>query len=301
MLNPKELFYCKNKDTYPPFKNGLYLEEYFINRYFKEFKENTDTSRKYIPLPWTNFQLEPWFNQHKNYLQKQLDEWVDNNPSEKGYFTVVQYDDGPQLKLPKNTIVFGACGGDIPIPLIYEDKNKVLESKKVEKKFNDKNILCSFVGTTTHDVRRKVINELKNNKNFVFNFINGWSPVVDINKQSNFINISNLSKFGLAPRGYGRSSFRFYELFTLGTIPVYVWDDIEWLPYKEIIDYSKFCISINIKDINKLDNILRNISEDKYYEMWNEYQKIKHYFTLEGMYDYIINKINTPPPSPPIN
>ena len=26
--NPK--FYCKNKDTYPPFKNGLYLEEYFL-------------------------------------------------------------------------------------------------------------------------------------------------------------------------------------------------------------------------------------------------------------------------------
>lgn len=24
------LFYCKNKDTYPPFKNGLYLEEYFL-------------------------------------------------------------------------------------------------------------------------------------------------------------------------------------------------------------------------------------------------------------------------------
>jgi hypothetical protein len=27
---PNQLFYCKNKDTYPPFKNGLYLEEYFL-------------------------------------------------------------------------------------------------------------------------------------------------------------------------------------------------------------------------------------------------------------------------------
>ena len=24
------LFNCVNKDTYPPFKNGLYLEEYFF-------------------------------------------------------------------------------------------------------------------------------------------------------------------------------------------------------------------------------------------------------------------------------
>ena len=30
MIN-NSLFYCKNKDTYPPFKNGLYMEEYFLN------------------------------------------------------------------------------------------------------------------------------------------------------------------------------------------------------------------------------------------------------------------------------
>ena len=26
------LFNCTNKDKYPPFKNGLYLEEYFYNK-----------------------------------------------------------------------------------------------------------------------------------------------------------------------------------------------------------------------------------------------------------------------------
>ena len=43
MIN-NTLFYCKNKDTYPPFKNGLYKEEYFL----KKFLENKpNTKRKY--------------------------------------------------------------------------------------------------------------------------------------------------------------------------------------------------------------------------------------------------------------
>ena len=29
-LLPSSLFYVNNKDTYPPFKKGLYLEEYFL-------------------------------------------------------------------------------------------------------------------------------------------------------------------------------------------------------------------------------------------------------------------------------
>ena len=51
---PNQLFYCKNKDTYPPFKNGLYLEEYFL-KFIKQI--NPITKRKYIPALWTNFQI----------------------------------------------------------------------------------------------------------------------------------------------------------------------------------------------------------------------------------------------------
>ena len=27
------LFLCRNKDLYPPFKNGFYIEEYFLDKY----------------------------------------------------------------------------------------------------------------------------------------------------------------------------------------------------------------------------------------------------------------------------
>ena len=65
-LIPNSKFYCKNKDTYPPFKNGLYLEEYFC-KYMID--NNIQTKRKYIPALWTNFQIEGWFQHKKNEMQ----------------------------------------------------------------------------------------------------------------------------------------------------------------------------------------------------------------------------------------
>ena len=40
------------------------------------------------------------------------------------------------------------------------------------------------------------------------------------------------SRFNLAPRGYGRSSFRFSEIIQMGRIPVFLWDDVPWIPYQ---------------------------------------------------------------------
>jgi hypothetical protein len=39
------------------------------------------------------------------------------------------------------------------------------------------------------------------------------------------------SKFNLCPRGYGRSSFRYAESIQIGRIPVFLWDDVPWIPY----------------------------------------------------------------------
>jgi len=277
----KTLFLCKNKDTYPPFKNGLYLEEYFVSKF------NSNTKRTYIPFTWTNFQIEHWFQSRKNEMQIQLDEWVKNNQNDNGYFTIIQYDDGCLLDLPKNTIVYGCCSGDIPIPLIYEDRNDMLMSRKIDKSFENKEILCSFVGSLTHHLRNTMINALKNDSDFVFETDPHWSPIVSSDKQNKFIEITCNSKFVLCPRGYGRNSFRFYEVLKLGSIPIYVWDDIEWLPYKDDMDYDTFCISININEIHNLKNLLKSIDCDKYNKMVSEYNERKHLFTLDGLYDYI--------------
>jgi hypothetical protein len=292
-LIDNDLFYCKNKDIYPPFKNGLYLEEYFLGK----MKNNKQIcKRTYIPVLWTNFQIESNFVSLKNVMQDSLDIWIKNNPNKNGYFTVVQYDDGPTLKLPQNTIIYGACSGNIPIPLIYEDINNTLVTIP-RKNFNEKNILCSFVGNITSNhvfpnVREIMFNNFQYNSKFVMINSGGWTPSVNENLQKVFIDTTINSKFSLAPRGYGRGSFRFYECFQLGTIPIYIWNDICWLPFKNIIDYKKLCINIHISEINNLENILLSIDEIQYNNMFEYYNKIKYLFELEGMSNEIINSIN---------
>jgi hypothetical protein len=283
------LFYVINKDTYPPFKNGLYLEEYFLNFMKENSLEYDNFGRRYIPILWTNFQIEHWFNNMKNKMQSILDSYILEYPCEKGYFTVVQHDDGPMLKLPENTVIYGACSGNIPLPLIYEDLNHNLEnistnSLKIPTK------LCSFVGTLTHNIRKNMVNELSNTVDFDFKIKGYWSAVVEDGWQKLFIDTTLDSKFALAPRGYGRSSFRFFEIFLLGRIPIYIWDDIEWLPYKDKIDYSKICISIHSSRINELPSILSSITQEHYYQMIQYYNSIKHIFELKYMCEYIINR-----------
>jgi hypothetical protein len=292
-------FYCPNKDTYPPFKNGLYLEEYFFNHLKNNNITHDASGRRYIPALWTNFQIESWFNIRKPVMQQSLNKFIKNHPCDAGYFTIVQYDDGPLLVLPSNTIVYGACSGTVPMPLIYQDIENKLENIKNNNESatnnnninnNNKNILCSFVGTNTHRTRSVVIDKMTRDQKFVVHRTGGWSPVVDKNKQDDFITTTLKSKFALAPRGYGRSSFRFFEIMLLGVIPVYVWDDIEWLPYKDVIDYNKFCISINISEFDSLSTKLSNITDEQYKEMQNEMEKHKKYFTLDYMCEYVLGK-----------
>jgi hypothetical protein len=283
-------FYKENDVIYPPFKNGLYMEEYFLN-YMQNNQINIDKKgRKYIPVLWTNFQIDPHFTQYKNDMQTVLDKYIINNPSPTGYFTVVQHDDGPMLSLPANTVIYGACTGQVPLPLIYQDVNNTLDQICItkHKSFHEKKFLCSFVGTLTHNIRQKCYDEYKRNTKFVFNIRNAWSTDVNVDLQQLFIDQTINSKFALAPRGYGRSSFRFFEIFKLGAIPVYIWDDNEWLPYKDIIDYDKICVTIHECELDILDEILLNINEKKYNNMLAEYSKIKHLFELEEMCRYIV-------------
>jgi hypothetical protein len=265
------------------------MEEYFYD-YITRHKDEIDSDLVYIPIFWTNLQNHPGFSKQKENYNILLSNTLSKMPQNTRYFTVVQHDDGPQLALPKNTIIFGACSGNITLPLIYEDKtNKLLNTTR----YDSKTLLASFIGTLTHSVRNKMVKALdgKSDIELITKPYTEWTSNVEKSAADLFIEKTLESKFCLAPRGYGRSSFRFFESMLLDTIPVYFWDDIEWLPYKDIIDYSKFSISIHDNDISRTYDILKSISNEKYVSMVEELKKARHYFTLEGMSDYIVNKI----------
>jgi hypothetical protein len=281
-----EKFYEHTTDTHLPFINGHDLDNYFFN-YIIENK--IITKRTFIPIKWVSIRS---FARGEN-IQKIINDFVTSNPNSNGFFSVSISDNGTELyTLPSNTLRFGAGEGDVIIPHLYEDRQNKLKSY-IPKNFHNKKILCSFVGVNSNTVRQKIYDNFKDNKNFVVNITYGkWVKKISNECADIFIDTTLNSKFAFAPRGVARNSFRFYEVLLLGSIPVYVWDDIEWLPYKELIDYKKICISININDISKLEKILSDITENQYNQMLNEYNKIKHLFELKGMTEYIINISN---------
>jgi hypothetical protein len=279
-------------NVYPPFKNGRYLEEYVYDVLMSN-KNNISTSLVYIPIYWTNLQTHPGFQKMRNdynyLLQAAIKAYPSDTPSDVTYFTIVQHDDGPQLSLPANTIIFGACTGTIPIPLLYEDTTNRLSRTE---QFNKRDLLASFVGTySTHPIRRDMKLVLEDKGDVVLGGRNIWSSKVNSNDADNFVELTIRSKFCLAPRGYGRSSFRFFEAILLDSIPVYIWDDIEWLPYKDVIDYSKISVSIQKNDIASLYEKLCGITDEEYSCMKDALCMAKSYFTLEYLVEYIIKCI----------
>jgi hypothetical protein len=272
--------------VYPPFKNGRYMEEYFYD-YALTHKDTINSERVYIPAFWTNIQIHPGFQSMRDGLNIFLKRAYSLMPEGTKYFTIVQADLGVELVLPKDTLVFGACYGDVPLPLIYEDTTNKLAS--IPRLLNQPTkYLASFVGTyTTHSLRNKLFVQFGRKPGMKFVAKGDWTNSIPQNLTDTFIQTTQQSKFCLAPRGFGRSSFRFFEAMLLDCIPVYFWDDIEWLPYKDILDYSKFSVSIQEADMAKTADILKAISDEKYQSMLEEMRKVRHYFTLEGMSTYI--------------
>lgn len=283
MLNLKPFFDAK----YPPFLNGKYFDDYFSNYWSKQsFKGKDDVL--FLDIFWCNVFHTNGGPNNVPELREYVHNACKNAEDKKRFvFTICQWDDNICMTKPSNLIVYSmGTTNDVTLPLIVEDKTSRLENIS-KLSYNERDILCSFVGTNTHGVRGIIYRELHNNPNFVFYMKNSWDIHVNEQLVELFINITKRSKFALAPRGYGPSSFRFFEIIQMGVIPIYVYDDVNALPFLDIIDYSKFSIVLHINDIMKLPKILSDISEDQYHNMLSEMQKIKYWFTMEGTCEYI--------------
>ena len=283
ILDLPDFFRKPSPDTYPPFKHGRYMEEYFYDFILKNIDNFKHINYTYIPVFWTNLQVSSDFSSKKEYYNEFLKDIFEQYKSEK-FFTIVQHDDCVLLNIPKKTIVFGACSGHVALPLIYEDTNNTLENIVDISK----NLVCSFIGSETHSIRT-LLKSISIPNYYIY--IKGWDSKVPTNDIEHFINITKRSMYTLAPRGYGRNSFRYFECFLLNAIPIYIYDDINWLPYQDIIDYSKFSITIHESELCNIESILNSISKESYEKMLLELKNHKHFFNLEYMCTYLIKQL----------
>ena len=198
---------------------------------------------------------------------------------DKKTFTICQYDDGPVVNIG-NTVQFlasrkTATGFDIPL-LCTPHR---IPFFKPHKKY-----LASFVGyAKTHEIRKGMIHELKNRDDIL---------IFDGNQGSRyFVKTTLQSYIALAPRGYGGSSFRFFEAMQMGIVPFLIGEP-DTRPFKEYIPYDDFSLYTN--DPEKITELLNSKTKDELIKMGKGARKMyKKQLAYQKWCPLVLKKLST--------
>jgi hypothetical protein len=170
------------------------------------------------------------------------------------YVTVTQNPAGIESKrastaaLPPNIFVLSQGGqGHVPLLLWLVELFPFVQTPTVAERD------AFFIGTVRPQSVRSTMQRIIARSPFNISFTTGHHRPF-----REWVSLFSTSKFVLCPRGYGRNSFRLTETLQLGLVPVYVWDDLLWLPYYDSLNWSSFAVVAHIDDINET---LRQLAE----------------------------------------
>jgi hypothetical protein len=185
-----------------------------------------------------------------------------------------------------NILVMSAGGfGHIPIPLIKSE----LAAQPQPTHFdfdvgfygnagqNPRQTMLPYVGTRTAEL------------GLTYNQAQGKDWLIDMNR----------TKYNLAPRGYGRSSFRFAECIQMGRMPVFMFDDMPWLPYARTnISAETFGFVARVSgDGNTLPetlSALHNTTDVEYRHKLANLLYVRSHYTYRGVFRQIMMFLHDP-------
>lgn len=183
----------------------------------------------YIPIYWATLGVPNW---------PKAIEWLSQavEPGVKYYtLSMIGFQHlGEARRAPwtKRITFIDTAAGDVVIPLVHEallNRSPELRAKKH---------LASFVGTINQytdyrGVRSRSINKLPDGS--VVKVNTGHATKIPLPFEEYF-QILQESEYVLAPRGAGPTSYRLFEAFAAGSVPIYVWKDHRVLPFAHCND-----------------------------------------------------------------
>lgn len=173
------------------------------------------------------------------------------------------------------------------------------QPKEIEQKNVGKDIFASFMGSLVQlhlpedhirgGMLVKAQNAFKDNSKFAI----GTPEQIEkrFGKKISYHELMSRSIFTLCPAGYGRWSFRMIEALLNKSIPVILSDDYI-LPMSEKIDWEKYCIVVEEKDLLSLDVILSKVSSDKIGEILENIHHAQQFFKKEFVLSYIVERLS---------
>ena len=196
----------------------------------------------FLPIYWTTWLLS---HDYGKSGQEELSEVIKNAVlDESKTFTLYGCDCIPPGGIG---LKFFTCRHDkslkgIDVPLLCDELPLASEQNKT--------FVASFVGRLTHPTRDEIFKSFSSRADcFMFNGF-GMPP-------SEYATVLQKSFLALCPRGYGASSFRFFEAMQASTVPILI-GDIDIRPFKNKIDWSG--CSFYATSVDEVENIVNNVS-----------------------------------------
>ncbi|MCL4419180.1 glycosyltransferase family 47 protein [Patescibacteria group bacterium] len=258
-------------DEFKPIINTVYPPNnvYEFERWFGDnYKENLE--REYLGVYWCAYQVNNSYGQNKEAMYR-LQQFIDNLPNDKKYFTISQYDDSVGVDFKGlDVLEFNMSkNSGVTMPLMCQPHTYFFSE---EKKY-----LANFIGSKTHPIRDNAYS-LINNNDYYISF--------EHHNIEDYCRIISQSIFTLAFRGYGSNSFRVTESLQYGSIPVVITDDFI-NPF--FLDFNDFGVLIKSNEAHKIEEILNNIPTSEIYKKLSNINSVyKKYYTYEGAYKEIL-------------
>ncbi len=231
---------------YPGHNKDFGVEQDFLEYLVRNRTILTDNPQAadwhYLPVFWTRWHLN--HDYARNGLEELQAEVGRCMLNDSKTFTICQYDDGPVVHLAATKIFWASrrTADGIDIPLLCSPHRAPFF--KPRKKYR-----ASFVGRVSTHPLRQAMAEVFKKRTDVFIF--------DGDKGTRFYVRTMLESYiALAPRGYGGSSFRFFEAMQLGVVPFLI-GDLDTRPFKKFINWDE--LSLFSQSASELNDTLDSL------------------------------------------
>ena len=248
------------KDSQPHCAAG-YCGPWIENRWIEAFQRHATQPRRswvlgsgtndwiqtfgpYVPLliPWTDI----WVNSNYQYPPGFVDTLRSLLRPDVLYITVSQNDEGisgkatDRLRMADipNVLVLSAGGyGHVPIPLFKQDEPLIRNHRQEERPWR-----LSYVGDLTHaprEMRQRMHQALRErNSTAAAAAVDGSSSSFSYTYYHgpNWRSVMETSDISVVPRGFGRTSYHLMETLQRGLVPLHVYMDTPWVPYRTVYE-----------------------------------------------------------------
>lgn len=228
-----------------PADNAVTFERWYLN----QWQSSDARERVYLPIQWTALYCNNGYGNQP--ILATIQKFLNELPTDKKYYTIVQYDDGILNDISHLDIEVMAMSikSDFSLPLLCTPHkvNFIFPGRGHKRKY-----IASFVGNLTHSIRALIIDELQGKE--------GYYVSTKHHNMLEYCQVISQSKYVLCPRGYGLNSFRIQEAIQFGAIPIYISDEFI-LPYNMPTFPFGACIEAGAYDALSIESSIKYIEE----------------------------------------